>query len=98
MMGYARACNQYFDARQPWSTRTNNPAQCAATIATCIDALHYLAIMASPYMPGASGRIFKMLGLPAERIVWEPPHPPEAGRTLGTAEILFAPLKGQTLG
>ena len=93
MMGYARACNLYFGNREPWRTRKEDMADCAATIATCIHAVHYLAILAYPFMPGASRRLLEMLGLPNTDIMWEPPPAPVTGATLGEPKILFEKLE-----
>ena len=93
LMGYARACNQYFGVREPWRTRKEDLNDCAATIATCIHAVHYLAILAYPFIPGAAHRMLEMLGLPEETIRWEPPASLAAGHQLGEPSILFEKLQ-----
>jgi methionyl-tRNA synthetase len=93
MMAYARLCNEFFSIRQPWSTRTANPGDCAAAIATCIHAIHYLALMAHPFMPGAAGRLFQMLGLAGQRMAWQPLAPLPTGHPLGEPAILFEKLE-----
>jgi methionyl-tRNA synthetase len=93
MMGYARACNQYFGVREPWRTRKEDIPDCAAAIATCIHAVHYLAILAHPFMPGAAGKMLKMLGLRDESVRWEPPATLAAGHALGEPAILFEKLE-----
>lgn len=93
MMAYARRCNEFFSAREPWRTRKEEPADCAAAIATCLDAVHALAIMAYPFMPGAAGRILDMLNIPAEQIRWERPAPLPGGHALGAPAILFQKLE-----
>lgn len=92
MMAFARACNQYFGVREPWRTRKEDLNDCAAAIATCIHAVHYLAILAYPFMPGAARKLIAMLGLPEETIRWEPPAPLAAGHPLGEPAILFEKL------
>ncbi len=92
MMAFARACNQYFGVREPWRTRKEDLNDCAAAIATCIHAVHYLAILAYPFMPGAARKLIAMLGLPEETIRWEPPAPLAAGHPLGKPAILFEKL------
>jgi methionyl-tRNA synthetase len=93
VMGYARACNQYFGLREPWRTRKENPDDCAATIATCIHTVQYLAVLASPFMPGAAGRILQMLGLPDNTMRWESPGALASGHALGAPAILFQKLE-----
>ncbi len=93
MMGFARASNQYFDARQPWSSRKTDMDDCGATIATCIHAMNYLAIMAYPFMPAAAGRLLDMLNIADKRVAWNPPAAPAAGHPLGETKILFSKLE-----
>lgn len=92
MMAYARLCNHYFGAREPWRTRKEDLPDCAAAIATCIHAIHYLAVLANPFMPRAAAKIVEMLGLPNEEIRWEPPELAPAGHALGEPAILFEKL------
>jgi methionyl-tRNA synthetase len=93
MMGYARACNEHFSVREPWRTRKEDRTDCAAAIANCIHAVHYLSVMAWPFMPAASRKMLKMLGVTDDAVRWRPPPPPEHGRPLGEAVILFEKLK-----
>jgi methionyl-tRNA synthetase len=98
LMAYARVCNEYFSVRAPWASRTGNPPDCAATIATCVHAIHFLAIMAWPFMPRAAQRLLVMLNQPTEPIRWAAPPPPQAGSSLGEPKILFAKLEPGALG
>ncbi len=98
MMAYARVCNEYFSIRAPWASRKDNMADCAATIATCVHAVHYLAVLTSPFMPDAARKMLKMLGVPDEPVRWAPPAPPAAGHRLGEPAILFAKLEPGALG
>jgi methionyl-tRNA synthetase len=93
MMAFARACNHYFGIREPWRSREEDPADCAAAIATCIHVVHYLAVLAYPFMPSATRRMLAMLGLPDETVRWERPTPPPAGHALGQPAILFEKLE-----
>ncbi len=97
LMAYARVCNEYFSVRAPWASRKDDLADCAAAIATCIHAIHYLAVMAWPFMPGAARRMLTMLGRPPE-VRWDDPPPPVAGAPLGAPVILFAKLEPGALG
>lgn len=97
-MGYARLCNEYFSAREPWRTRKEDLADCAATIATCVHACHLLSILIYPFMPGASQRLRRMLNLPDAAPTWSAPAAPTAGQPLGTPEILFTKLEAGCLG
>jgi methionyl-tRNA synthetase len=97
MMAFARQCNEYFSIRAPWATRKTDLADCAATIATCIHAVHYLAILTWPFMPRAALKMLQMLNSPDQTVRWQPPPPPAAGAELGQAAILFAKLEPKSL-
>jgi methionyl-tRNA synthetase len=98
LMAYARLCNEYFSLRAPWSSRKDNLPDCAAAIATCIHAIHMLAIMTWPFMPGAACRLLRMLGVPDSPIRWQEVPPLPAGHRLGEPVILFAKLEPGALG
>lgn len=93
LMAFARACNHYFGLREPWRTRKDDLSDCAAAIATCIHAVHYLAVLAYPFMPGAARKMLAMLGRPDEMVRWEPPAPLATGHSLGKPAILFEKLE-----
>ena len=93
MMAYARLCNEYFSSREPWRTRKDDLNDCAATIATCIHAVHFLAVMAYPFMPGAARKLFRMLNLAEQEVCWQPPVPLPAGHKLEEPAILFEKLE-----
>lgn len=93
MMAYARACNLHFGNREPWRTRKEDLADCAAAIATCIDAVHLLAVAAYPFMPETHARTCRMLNVPDAPPRWEAPALLAAGHALGEAKILFEKLE-----
>lgn len=97
-MSFARACNEYFNLRAPWTARKTNPADCAAAIATCVHAVHFLAVMLSPFIPRAAHRMLHMLNVDDTRIRWQPPPPPQPGAALGEPQILFPKLEPSALG
>ena len=98
VMAFSRVCNEYFSERAPWASRKDNLADCAATIATCIRAVHFLTILSWPFMPGAARRMLGMLGLPDEPVRWAAPPALPTGSALGEPSILFAKLDPGALG
>lgn len=92
MMAYARLCNEYFSQREPWRTRKENLPDCAAAIATCIQAVNLLGVMFHPFMPAAAERLRKMLGL-SEPLRWQAPEPLPKGHALEAPAILFTKLE-----
>jgi methionyl-tRNA synthetase len=97
LMGYARSCNEYFNEREPWRTRKENPADCGATIATCVQAVQFLAIMSHPFMPRAAQKMRRMLGCADEPVRWRDPESLPAGTQLGEPTILFEKLEADAL-
>jgi methionyl-tRNA synthetase len=94
LMAFARSCNNWIGLREPWKRRRDNPADCAACIATCIHIVHHLAILCWPFMPTAAERMLTLIGLPPAPPRWETPPPPPAGRPIGAPAILFAKIEG----
>jgi methionyl-tRNA synthetase len=92
-MAYARACNEYFGKREPWRTRKDNLPECAATIATCVHAIQYLAVMCRPFMPHAAAAMCAQLNVPVESLRWAEPAPLPSGHALGEPKILFQKLE-----
>lgn len=92
LMAFADACNQFFGAREPWKSRKENAADCAASIATCIDCVQILGVLCWPFMPTTSERIRRMLAEPESPLRWAPPEPLPAGHAIREPEILFRKL------
>ena len=63
LMALARQANKYFNDSAPWSTRTNNPQQCANTIHVALQVAASLSILAEPFLPFSAARIRTMLHL-----------------------------------
>ena len=57
-----RCANQYFDAQQPWKTRTSDPAACARTLYHCMQLTANLAALLAPFLPFACEKIRSWLG------------------------------------
>ncbi|MBI5864887.1 MAG: methionine--tRNA ligase, partial [Planctomycetes bacterium] len=74
-ISFVSSCDLYIGQRAPWKSRKTDLADTAACIATCANLAHHLAIMAWPFMPGASERLLKMLNAPPGPIRWTPPPP-----------------------
>ena len=81
----ARFGNRYFDARRPWTTRTEDPEECRNTIYHCVQLIANLAVLLGPFLPFSSAKLRKTLGLTAD---WRPQSVP-AGFPVPDPEILF---------
>ena len=60
--------NTYYDAKQPWKTRTGNPEECRNTIGNCAYLIANIAILLHPFLPFSSSKVTQWLGV---EIKWE---------------------------
>jgi len=58
--------NTYYDAAQPWKTRTEAPDECRHTIGNCAYLIANTAILLHPFLPFSSEKIFNWLGVSPE--------------------------------
>ena len=82
---FVHFANKYFDAEQPWITRTADPAKCENTIFQCVQIIANLAALLAPFLPFSSEKISRWLGTD---LTWEI-HGVPAGYALPATEILF---------
>ncbi len=101
VMNLARAANKYFNDAEPWKTAKADPQRCATTIHTCLQVVRGLSILMSPVVPGASQRLWGMLGLPGsvEGQSWESAGRPglSGGHAIGTPAILFTKIEDEVI-
>jgi methionyl-tRNA synthetase len=58
--------NRYVDEQAPWALAKTDTARMATVLYALADTVRRLAILASPFMPGACARLLDQLGLPAD--------------------------------
>ena len=58
--------NRYYDARQPWRTRTSDSESCRGTIGACVYLIGNLSVLLRPFLPFSSERVAGWLGLGCE--------------------------------
>ncbi|MBN1434339.1 methionine--tRNA ligase [Candidatus Fermentibacterales bacterium] len=92
-MEAARLCNRYFDRVSPWETVRSDPARCAVSLNTCLQAVDWLRQLFGPFLPFTAERIGRMLG--RQRLDWSEIGSPmlQDGAGLGKPEILFEKLE-----
>jgi methionyl-tRNA synthetase len=95
LMELAQLGNGYFDAKKPW-VLAKNPDQkqtLDTVISCCIECIKNLALLASPIIPSAAEKIWKMLGFSdtLAKGSWDKIRhtPPPEGQKLPLPEILF---------
>ncbi|NNG02827.1 MAG: methionine--tRNA ligase [Inquilinus sp.] len=58
--------NRYVDDQAPWALRKTDPARMGKVLYTVAETVRRLALLASPFMPDATGRLLDQLAAPAE--------------------------------
>lgn len=82
---FVRNANKFFDAEQPWITRTTDRKACENTLYQCVQIIANLAVLLSPFLPFSSDKVCKWLGINNR---WEK-QSVSAGYLLPEVEILF---------
>ncbi len=62
MMDLAQYGNQYFDAVAPWTLVRSDKDRCGTVLHVSLSIARALAVMASPFLPFSSSRIWRQLG------------------------------------
>lgn len=90
LMDVARFGNKYFNDKEPWKTRNENPEVCATTLNICLQVIQTLSILVEPVLPFSTQKLRKMLNL-SNVMDWNGSASIqlETGHSLGKAEILF---------
>jgi methionyl-tRNA synthetase len=86
-----RSINQYIVQREPWSLakKPEQRPKLDATLYHAADALRVTAALIDPVMPGAAGRIRRMIGVPQEPWTELKANTLPAGTRLGAIQPLF---------
>ncbi|MCL2711896.1 MAG: methionine--tRNA ligase [Methanomassiliicoccaceae archaeon] len=63
VMDLSRYGNRYFDSRKPWALVKENKEKCGEVLNASLQIVKALALMAWPFMPSSSERIWKFTGL-----------------------------------
>jgi len=60
---FVRYANRYFDAKQPWTTRTTDSRECNNTLFNCVQIIANLAVLLHPFLPASSEKVCDWLQL-----------------------------------
>lgn len=85
IFSFIRSANKFFDAKQPWMTRTTDAAACENTLYQCVQMIANLAVLLYPFLPFSSAKVCNWLNLNNK---WEK-HSVSAGYKLPPIEVLF---------
>jgi methionyl-tRNA synthetase len=85
--------NLYIQQVAPWSlAKAGQDAELDAVLAALAGALHRLAVLTGPFIPGKARVLWQSLGLPREELErnWRQlDNPPVAGLATNKPEVLF---------
>lgn len=94
IMDFCRRCNKYVDDKAPWAQRKTDLEATALTLSYCFDAIHFLAVVLSPFIPFTAEKIAAMLNLDLKKLTWDDALKPQAaGSQINQAEILFSKIE-----
>ncbi|MBE7147103.1 methionine--tRNA ligase [Bacillus mycoides] len=65
-----RFANKYFDEKQPWKQREDDPVSCEETIYNCVYLIANFAQLLEPFLPFSSERVRNTLS--SVKVNWEP--------------------------
>lgn len=88
LFDFVRRINRYFDAKEPWKTRLEDPKRCADALYNCATAIANLASLLSPFLPFSSEKVCAWLNV---RPGWGVCRV-DAGRRLLPISLLFERL------
>ncbi len=63
VIGLVRYGNKYYDAKEPWKTRTSNKEECDNTIFNCTQIIANAAVLLKPFIPFSSDKVLSWLDL-----------------------------------
>ena len=98
LMDLARFANKYFNDKEPWKTRKEDPQSCATTINLCLQTVATLSVLSEPILPFTSREIWKILNIKSTPAWDDFPNKRLAARhVLGQAKILFKKIEDDVI-
>ena len=98
VMDFARMGNKYLADTEPWKTIKEDQARTGTTLNIALNIAANLAIVAEPFLPFTSAKIFEMFGL--KGLNWEDAGKPDLlreGDLILPATLLFEKIEDQTV-
>lgn len=107
MMELARLGNKYLAEHEPWKLVKTDAEATAMVLSEAVQVLYNLALLMEPFMPEASGRLLKQLGVEVsaddKKAFWLAAEGAgkwfelDAGHTLGAAGLLFQKIEDDVI-
>lgn len=95
LMNLARLGNKYLADNEPWKLQKTDPARTEAVMYTAAQIAGALATLCEPFLPFASEKLARMLGIKVSGwdAVAENPQTIPSGHRIGQAELLFEKIE-----
>jgi len=97
LMEVARLGNRYLTEKEPWKTFKTDPEATRVVLEDCLLIIAHFGVLAQPFLPAASGKIFTMLGLSQDVFSYEQKIGFGAGHQLGNPELLFEKVEDDVI-
>jgi methionyl-tRNA synthetase len=100
LINVARHGNQLLSEKEPWKTIKDNREYTAITLYDCLQIIANIAVLAKPYLPFTSQKIFEMLRLDGDTLHWSDAGRQDllkVGHELGKASLLFQKIEDEAI-
>ncbi len=97
-MDIARFANKYFNDKEPWKTRKENPDDCATTIHLCLQTVRILGILFDPLLPFTAKKIRELFNI-KDQEKWDDAAELtlQEGHKINQPQILFTKIEDDTI-
>ncbi len=89
LIDVARTGNKFLTEKEPWKTFKTDPEATREVLQNCLHIIAHLGILAQPFLPSASKKIFYMLNFSQDVVSYDEEIKFEDGHQLNQAELLF---------
>lgn len=89
LMDVARLGNKYLTDNEPWKQFKTDPHKTREVLQNCLHIIGHLGVLAQPFLPSSSAKIFKMLNLSIDKFDYSQEITFTDGHQLGVASLLF---------
>lgn len=97
LMEVARLGNRYLTEKEPWKTFKTDPEATRVVLEDCLLIISHFGVLAQPFLPAASAKIFGMLGLGRDGFSYDEEIKFEVGHQLGRPELLFEKVEDDVI-
>lgn len=97
LMDVARLGNKYLTDNEPWKLFKTDPEKTRAVLQDCLFIIGHLGVLAQPFLPTASVKIFNMLNLEVDKLGYDATLSFADGHQLNEASLLFEKVEDSVI-